>query len=535
MLRVRWLGRVPYAQAHSIQRAMFHRDGDHLLLLEHDHVFTMGVRADPAHILVDPASVGAAVARAERGGDVTYHGPGQVVGYPILSVPPSRGSTPAYVASVEQVVIDALESLGLPGAGRLAGFPGVWVGLEENKPRKIAAVGIRMSRGRTMHGFALNVDPDMAYFGYIVPCGISEYPVTSLAAEGFSGGMKEVVDALAASAARIWGDLGWERQDVQWQSPKRAGSELRRGIEARMERAGVAASQRVELSARKPAWLRAPARMGEDYRALRRTMRSLDLVTVCEEAGCPNIYECWAAGTATFMINGQACTRACAFCLVDTSRPGPLDPAEPSRVAQAVAKMGLGHAVVTAVARDDLADGGAKAFAATIEAIRSRCPGTAIEVLVPDFKGSEEAEREVLLARPEVFNHNLETVARLQRLVRPSASYARSLAVLARAGSAGLVTKSGLMTGLGESREELVGAMADLRAVGVGILTLGQYVRPSPRHLPVDRWYGPEEFEELAAIGAEMGFAHVEAGPLVRSSYHAASSARAVAGAAAAG
>ena len=200
---------------------------------------------------------------------------------------------------------------------------------------------------------------------------------------------------------------------------------------------------------RKPEWLRVKVDLGEGYRDVKRTMRSLKLVTVCEEAGCPNIYECWRDGTATFMINGEQCTRACGFCQVDTSRPMPVDPAEPERLAEAVADMGLAHAVITAVARDDLPDGGAAGFAESIRAIRRRCPGTAVEVLIPDCKGRTEALAAIFDARPDVLNHNLETVARLQRHVRPSASYARSLSVLARAAAAGLVTKSGIILGLG--------------------------------------------------------------------------------------
>jgi lipoic acid synthetase len=278
----------------------------------------------------------------------------------------------------------------------------------------------------------------------------------------------------------------------------------------------------VELSARKPEWLRAKARMGPEYVELKKTMRSLDLVTVCEEAGCPNIFECWGDGTATFMINGERCTRACGFCLVDTRKPdAPPDPLEPEHVAEAVARMGLAHAVVTAVARDDLADGGATAFAEVVHAVRRRCPDTAIELLIPDCKGEPQALQAVFEARPDVLNHNLETVLRLQRSVRPSASYARSLSVLARAKGAGLVTKSGIMLGLGESEDEIVGAMCDLRSVGVDILTIGQYLRPSAAHLPVARWWTPDEFDALRIVGEAMGFAHVEAGPLTRSSYHA--------------
>jgi lipoic acid synthetase len=273
------------------------------------------------------------------------------------------------------------------------------------------------------------------------------------------------------------------------------------------------------------------ADLGEGYREVQRTMRSLKLVTVCEEAGCPNIFECWRDGTATFMINGDRCTRACGFCQVDTRKPLAVDAAEPERLAEAVAEMALAHAVITAVARDDLPDGGAGGFAEAIRAVRRRCPDTAVEVLIPDCKGDAEALGTIFDARPDVLNHNLETVARLQRHVRPSASYARSLSVLARAAAAGLVTKSGVILGMGETEEEVMAAMTDLHAVGVSILTLGQYLRPSADHLPVVRWWTPGEFDRLAAAGRALGFAHVEASPLTRSSYHAR---QAAAGAAAA-
>jgi lipoic acid synthetase len=261
--------------------------------------------------------------------------------------------------------------------------------------------------------------------------------------------------------------------------------------------------------------------MGEEYRALRRTLRQLDLVTVCEEAGCPNIYECWADGTATFMINGDRCTRACGFCLVDTRKPLPPDAGEPGRVAAAVEKLGLAHAVITTVARDDLPDGGAGAFAATVHAIRERTPDTVIELLIADCKGDPGALATIFAARPDVLNHNVETVPRLQRAVRPSATYARSLAVLARAKAVGLTTKSGLIVGMGEDVEEVVSTLADLRGVGVDIVTVGQYLRPTSHHLPVARWWQPEEFQQLAAVGESMGIPHVEASPLTRSSYHA--------------
>jgi len=542
VLRVRWLGRVPYDQAYVLQKALHGQSQDnHLLLLEHPHVFTLGVRGDPSHILVDPEKFGADVVRTDRGGDVTYHGPGQLVAYPILSVPIGPKSIPAYVFSVEQVVIDGLSELGLE-AGRLLGYPGVWIDPGGKIPRKICAIGVRVSRGRSMHGLALNVDPDLEWFERIVPCGISDKAVTSLRAEGLSVSMPELIDIFVRSATRHWApDLAVDRQDVYVRSPNPTGvspvSSLRapggmvgQRLRLRLKQSGIDPDVGVAVDARKPPWLRVPATMGDSFHQLRRTVRSRELVTVCEEAGCPNIFECWADGTATFMINGERCTRACGFCLVDTRHPDLLDPSEPDRVADAVAELRLEHAVITAVARDDLEDGGAAAFAATVDAIRRRHPGTAVEVLIPDCKGLPGALHQIFASQPDVLNHNLETVARLQRAVRPSAGYARSLSVLARAKDAGLLTKSGLILGLGEKEEEVEGALADLRGVGVDIVTLGQYLRPTSAHLPVARWWHPEEFERLAKVGRQMGFAHVQASPLTRSSYHARTAAAGAAG-----
>jgi lipoic acid synthetase len=427
---------------------------------------------------------------------------------------------------VEQLVIDALGDLGLRGAGRLPGYPGVWVDAAEDgagaptRPRKICAIGVRLSRGRSMHGFALNVDPDLGMFQHIVPCGLREFGVTSLAAEGIHVSMHEVVNAIAARAEARWGGPS-DRADVAWLDGRPAGPPAGSRLLGRLAAAGVDPGDVKPVDERKPPWLRRKVVMGTEFQGLRRTLRSLDLVTVCEEAGCPNIFECWADGTATFMINGDRCTRACGFCLVDTRHPVPLDVAEPERVADAVERLRLAHAVVTAVARDDLADGGASAFAQTIRAIRDRCPQTRVEVLIPDCKGDPESLQLVFDARPDVLNHNLETVARLQRAVRPSASYARSLAVLAQAKDAGLMVKSGLMVGLGETDDEVLAALADLRAVGVDIVTLGQYLRPSAEHLPVARWATPATFAALAVAAQALGFAHVEASPLTRSSYHA--------------
>lgn len=273
----------------------------------------------------------------------------------------------------------------------------------------------------------------------------------------------------------------------------------------------------------RPAWLKARVRATPELARVRDLVEEQQLHTVCYSAACPNLGECWARGTATFMIGGNHCTRRCGFCDVITARPDALDPFEPGRVARAVESLGLGFAVVTCVARDDLPDGGAGQMAATVRAIRQRSPGTGIEVLIADYKGDEAALRTVLDASPDVLNHNLETVERLQRRVRPAASYARSLAVLRRAGELrpDVPTKSGLMLGLGERDDEVEAALQDLRAAGVGLLTLGQYLRPSPDHLPVERYVPPAEFDAWAERARALGFDEVASGPLVRSSYRA--------------
>ncbi len=270
-----------------------------------------------------------------------------------------------------------------------------------------------------------------------------------------------------------------------------------------------------------PSWIRVRLRQGPELARLRGVFREGTLHTVCEEARCPNLWECWNRGTATFMILGDVCTRSCGFCAVKTGRPSDIDRDEPRRVAQAVHAMGLRHAVVTSVNRDELPDGGAAVFAETIRAIRAVKPDCTIEVLIPDFQGSEAALATVLVARPDILNHNTETVPRLYPTVRPQARYDQSLELLRRANDAGRVTKTGLMVGLGETMEELLIVFADLRRAHCDIVTVGQYLQPTRDHLPVARYYRPEEFDALGRQARALGFAHVEAGPLVRSSYHA--------------
>jgi len=274
---------------------------------------------------------------------------------------------------------------------------------------------------------------------------------------------------------------------------------------------------------RRPEWLRVPFRQGEGYHELKRLMRAKRLHTVCEEANCPNIGECWGHRTATFMILGRVCTRHCRFCDVQSGRPAPPDPDEPRRVAEAVQAMELRHAVVTSVTRDDLPDGGASVFAEVVRRIRAVRPGCTVEVLIPDFRGRLELLRTVMESRPEVLNHNVETVPRLYPQVQPRSRYDWSLALLAEAKRLRPegITKSGLMVGLGETAEEVLAAMKDLRQAGVDVLTIGQYLQPSRRHLPIARYYAPQEFEAFREQGLALGFRWVESGPLVRSSFHA--------------
>jgi lipoic acid synthetase len=367
---------------------------------------------------------------------------------------------------------------------------------------------------------------------HIVPCGIADRPVTSLAEEGMDVAMEDVVEVVSKLAAQRWSDGALERQDVAWAQPvdgldltafsrgEGPGAPIRPARSgARLEAAGVIGGLTIEQ--RKPDWLRPKVSLGPEVLQLKQTIRSLDLVTVCEDAGCPNLSECWADGTATFMVLGERCTRACGFCLVDTRHPLAPPDDEPGRVAEAVDRLGLDHAVLTMVARDDLPDGGMGHVAECVAAIRARCPGTRIETLISDAKGDGASLDLVFAARPDVLNHNVETVARLQRAVRPSAGYARSLSVLARAAAAGLTTKTGFMVGLGETDDEILGCLADIASVGVDIVTIGQYLRPTSHHLPIARYAEPSEFIRWKRVGESMGIAHVESSPLTRSSYHA--------------
>jgi lipoic acid synthetase len=480
------LGRLAYPAALRLMEQLAEarrRDevGDLLLLVEHPPVITLGQGGGYEDVVTAPKDLqrlGIQVVQTGRGGRATYHGPGQLVVYPILRLP--RGSLHDYVHRLEETVIRLLAEYGLE-AERLQDYPGVWLG-----PEKIAAIGVAVQGGVTMHGLALNVDPPLDHFEAIVPCGLQDKGVTSI---------RRVLKR-PVSLERIMADF----------------------IRAFRQIFGVSLSRGLQHAP----WLVAPAPQGRMVETIDLWLDDARLHTVCEEAACPNLGECWAQGTATFMILGDICTRHCRFCAVTVGRPRPPDPAEPERLAQTASRMGLRHVVVTSVARDDLPDGGAAHFVAVIEALHRHCPGATVELLVPDFDGSLSALQQVLSSRPDVFNHNMETVPRLYPLVQPRKSYRRALAVLTQARRAGLVTKSGLMLGLGETRGEVLAVMRDLRRAGCDILTLGQYLQPTPRHLPVAEYIHPAEFAWYKEMGRTMGFRAVAAGPLVRSSYHAA-------------
>ncbi|MBA2336827.1 MAG: lipoyl synthase [Acidimicrobiia bacterium] len=536
-MRTRWLGRLEYDEAWDLQKAFWEgrttgrTTDDRLLLLEHPHVYTVGRNGDGSNLLVSPprlAELGATVQFVDRGGDITYHGPGQLVGYPIFAVPPVGDGfdVVGHVRRLERVLLGALARFGID-AWIEPGYTGVWTG-----KGKVAAIGVKVSQGVSTHGFALNVHPDLSYFGHCVPCGISDRPVTSMRELLDADiSIEEVVRGLVVEVAPVFGHQVVETQLGAFARGSHRGPyDVDRLVSAgafspqRRHEVPLVIDNRLAGEPPRPPWMRVKADIGsQGYGDLKRLMRDLELNTVCEEAGCPNIYECWGQGTATLMLLGDRCTRACSFCDVATGRPGEVDLDEPRRAAEAIEKMGLRHAVLTSVNRDDLADGGAAVFAETITRIRDRLPGCSVEVLIPDFKGDRAALETVMAAGPDVLNHNTETVLRLQRDIRTAANYGRSLALLARArwlAPQGTI-KSGLIVGMGETEAEVLGALADLRAVGVDIVTIGQYLRPTPRHRPIDRYVHPGEFARYRVEGQRLGLPHVESGPLVRSSYHA--------------
>lgn len=483
-------GLLEYGEALMLQEALVSEriaelSPDRLILVEHPPVVTIG-RSGGSHDLREPEKAiklkGASIFHVDRGGMATFHGPGQLVAYPIVKL--TMKDLRLYLQMLLDTVATVLESYGLACEFR-QGKPGVWTG-----PAKIASVGIACRRWVTYHGIALNVNADLHWFDSINPCGDPEAKVTSMERElGHAPDMAEVKDRFTEAFCQIF---GYSRPPEVRQRPTE-----------------------------RPSWLVLTAPCPESIDRMESELSRLRLSTVCQSARCPNLGECFGRGTATFMILGSTCTRRCAFCAVDKGKPDKVDEGEPERVAQAVQLLRLTHAVITSVTRDDLSDGGAEHFAMTVEMIRKCCPGVTVEVLVPDFSGSLAALQKVCEVRPDVFNHNVETVQRLYPLVRPQAKYRRSLGILEYASKQGLVVKSGIMLGLGETEHEILETITELRRRGCSFLTLGQYLAPTGDHVPVARFVSPAEFEGWAEIARSTGFKRVAAGPLVRSSYRA--------------
>lgn len=538
-LNVRWLGKVSIHDSSVLQQQLIQSDKQYLLLLEHPNTYTLGSLAVEDDIFPDALNTDSEIVPVDRGGKVTFHGPGQLVGYPIISLPEySQGISDGakYSNRLEEVIINVLSNFGII-ATRKQGLPGIWV-----NDNKICAIGSKIINGRTKHGFALNIFTNLEMFNNIIPCGITDFGVTNLVDEietdlSNEELLKQSIEYIKNEfvkefsfneidyASAAWRDVNWNLEnidqseyEIKTETPAESSS-TRIQLKGRLSQAGV--YDDTELANKRPSWMKIKATVSEEFTSLKKLVKDENLHTVCEEAGCPNINECWSQGTATFMILGSRCTRACAFCLIDTRKPLPVDEEEPLRVATSVAKLNLKHAVITCVTRDDLPDGGAKIFAETIRLIKEHSPKTRVEVLISDCKGDADSLQIIFDAKPDVLNHNIETVLRLQRAMRTSANYARSLAVLARAKQNNLITKTGLILGMGETTAEVYRTIDDCAAAGIMVLTIGQYLRPTPKHAPVVKWYTPEEFEQFKTYAYSVGFTYVESGPLVRSSYHA--------------
>ncbi len=518
-----WHSRAPYPYGPAFERQKAHaaliaeaRARPALWLLEHEPVITVGKSGGGELVRVPGAELASRnipVIETDRGGKITYHGPGQLVGYPMLPV--QQIDLTRHVHELEETLIETLAGFGID-AWTDPPYTGVWT-----DKGKIAALGIRLSKNVTTHGFALNVTTDLGDFGLIVPCGLEGRDVTSM--EKFLGADTPSLDAVAEAFTGIfcrrYGVTVMVEREIEKTSESVALPD--RKIPHR-SRDRVAASYEDGMPGRKPSWLKVPLASGRNYTDLKARVAREGLNTVCESASCPNIGECWERRSLTLMILGGTCTRRCGFCDVATGKPAHPDPDEPAKVARLLRDLELAYAVVTSVDRDDLPDKGAGHWAAVIREIRRTAPSLRLEVLVPDFQDDEGAQLAVFREKPDILAHNLETVPRLNRLVRPQARYDRSIRMLERAAKFPLLAKSGLMLGLGETDEEVFEVLRDLRNAGVAVVTIGQYLRPSVAHLPVTRWVTPEQFAEFRRYGEEeLGFLKVESGPLVRSSYHA--------------
>lgn len=532
-LNIRWLGKLPYSEAYDLQlglhRSVSQEDSkdDYLLLLEHNNVITSGRSSKENNLLVSKGQLhelGIEYFETDRGGDITYHGDGQLIGYPIIRLSDPKKVIP-FVRNLENVIIDSLRKFKIDSFTK-EDDTGVWTA-----KGKIASVGIKVSKWTTYHGFSLNIFDSLDGYQLINPCGNQSEQITSIHQFNPDISFEEVASEISDNFVKVFGYANTDRQFSQF-TPRQLKRTKEFNID-QMVKDGVFKINQNKIPVtirgvlpsepKRPEWMKVKANLGSDYVSLKNLLSEKKLNTVCEEASCPNIYECWSMGTATFMIMGDVCTRACGFCDVKTGRPGELDLGEPLRVAESVQAMNLTHAVITSVNRDDLEDGGSMFFADTIRAVKDKNSHCDVEVLVPDFKGLRSAIQNIIDASPEVFNHNLETVPRLQREIRTAASYGRSLSLLEYVKKQGFMgkTKTGLIVGMGETKEEVISVLKDLSKIEVDIVTIGQYLRPTAKHRPIDRYATIEEFEDYKIIGESYGIPHVESGPLVRSSYHA--------------
>ena len=532
-LNIRWLGKLPYSEAYDLQlglhRSVSQEDSkdDYLLLLEHNNVITSGRSSKENNLLVSKGQLhelGIEYFETDRGGDITYHGDGQLIGYPIIRLSDPKKVIP-FVRNLENVIIDSLRKFKIDSFTK-EDDTGVWTA-----KGKIASVGIKVSKWTTYHGFSLNIFDSLDGYQLINPCGNQSEQITSIHQFNPDISFEEVASEISDNFVKVFGYANTDRQFSQF-TPRQLKRTKEFNIDQMVKDGVFKINQnKIPVTVRgvlpsepkRPEWMKVKANLGSDYVSLKNLLSEKKLNTVCEEASCPNIYECWSMGTATFMIMGDVCTRACGFCDVKTGRPGELDLGEPLRVAESVQAMNLTHAVITSVNRDDLEDGGSMFFADTIRAVKDKNSHCDVEVLVPDFKGLRSAIQNIIDASPEVFNHNLETVPRLQREIRTAASYGRSLSLLEYVKKQGFMgkTKTGLIVGMGETKEEVISVLKDLSKIEVDIVTIGQYLRPTAKHRPIDRYATIEEFENYKIIGESYGIPHVESGPLVRSSYHA--------------
>ena len=532
-LNVRWLGNLPYSEALILQKGLKesvageHNPYDYLLLLEHNNVITIGRTGDTNNLLLDSEELekkGIEFFETDRGGDITFHGKGQLIGYPIMRLQDPKKVIP-FVRSLEQTIIKTLDSFGIEAFSK-EDDTGVWT-----SEGKIASIGVKVSKWTTYHGFALNIFDKLEGFDFINPCGNQEEKIASVHTFNTEISFDDVVNKITETFTAEFGykDVGIQMSQF---TPTQLKKHKKHEIDEMLDKGvfqknnnlvPITIKGLLPNEPERPEWMKVKANLGKDYRDLKNLISEKKLNTVCEEASCPNIYECWSMGTATFMIMGDTCTRACGFCDVNTGKPNDLDDLEPLRVAESVLTMKLTHTVITSVNRDDLPDGGSNFFAQTINEVKRLNPSTSVEVLIPDFKGDKRAIDNIIEASPEVLNHNLETVPRLQREIRTAASYGRSLSLLQYAKESAFLgkTKTGLIVGMGEEFEEVIAVLEDLSQINVDIVTIGQYLRPTAKHRPIHRYVDKEEFIKYKSIGESFGIPHIESGPLVRSSYHA--------------